>query len=201
MLTPGLPLHWNVGPAFFQPPLHIWLCCKISGTAFQCLDVLQSKDKNLILVQIWWSQDLRIQRAYPQYLEFYIQDGSRGSEPMTDPNDHVLLLLCKCDNLACWQVVTLGVSRDSYTTLLSRVSNTRWIRGSEVTVEISRSLVGLFPRKNHLLLKFSLNWPTALGRFGHRVAMSACLFVCLWHLETPSSGGCGDLMLQKKNLL
>ena len=93
-----------------------------------------------------------MQHTNTQYLEFYIQDGSRGSELMTDPNDHVLLLLCKCDNLACWQVVTLGGSRDSYTTLLSRVLRTRWIRGSEVNVEISRSLVGLFQGKNHLLL-------------------------------------------------
>ena len=102
-----------------------------------------------------------MQRTYTKYLEFYIQDGSRGSELMPDPNDHVLLFLCKCDNLACWQVVFLGFSR-GITTLLSRVSHTRWIRGSEVNVENSRSLVGLFPGKNHLLLKLSLNWPTAL---------------------------------------
>ena len=39
-------------------------------------------------------------------------------------------------------------------------------------------------------------WTGPLGKISHRVAMSVCMFVslivCSWHLETPSSGGCGD---------
>ena len=39
----------------------------------------------------------------------------------------------------------------------------------------------------------TFHWIGPLGRFSHRVAMSVCPSVCLWRLETPSSGGGEDL--------
>ena len=53
-------------------------------------------------------------------LESYGQGGSGGCKVTMVLNDHVLLLLCKCDNLACWQGVSLGGSRDSYITSVYR---------------------------------------------------------------------------------
>ena len=39
-------LHWNVGPAFFQQPWHMWSLLKIARTIFQCMVVLQSRGQN-----------------------------------------------------------------------------------------------------------------------------------------------------------
>ena len=46
---------------------------------------------------------------------------------------------------------------------------------------------------------FSLHQP--LGWFSHRVAVSVCLFVCMYCCETPTSGGRGDLWLKNVFLL
>ena len=62
-------IHWNVGPAFFQQPWHIWSCLKTVRTIFQCMVVLQSKSHILVHVEILWSKDLRMQqKVYPNPL-------------------------------------------------------------------------------------------------------------------------------------
>ena len=55
-----LTIHSKVDLVFFQQSWHIWLCWKVGRTTFQCKLVLQSRGRNFILVEIWWSQDLRV---------------------------------------------------------------------------------------------------------------------------------------------
>ena len=54
-------IHLNVDLVFFQQSWHIWLCWKIARTTFQRMVVLQSRGHNFILVEILWSQDLRVE--------------------------------------------------------------------------------------------------------------------------------------------
>ena len=39
-------IHWNVGPPFYQKPWYMWSCCKIAGTTFHCMVVLQSRGQD-----------------------------------------------------------------------------------------------------------------------------------------------------------
>ena len=64
------PLDWRivlyatVNLVFFQQSLHIWICWKIARTTFQCMVVFQSRGQHFILVEISWSQDLRVELIY-----------------------------------------------------------------------------------------------------------------------------------------
>ena len=66
----------------------------------------------------------------------------------------------------------------------------------KVLVLLSASVVIFF-----VFLMRDFHWIGALGRFSHRSVMSRCLYVCLWRLETPSSGGRGDLCLKGVSLI
>ena len=56
-----ITIHSNVDLLFFQQSWQIWLCWQISRTTFQCMVVLQSRGQNFIIVEILWSQDLRVE--------------------------------------------------------------------------------------------------------------------------------------------
>ena len=62
-----ITIHQNVDLVFFQQSLHILLCWKTTRTTFQCMLVLQSRGQNFILVEIEWSQDLRVEQRYTQF--------------------------------------------------------------------------------------------------------------------------------------
>ena len=69
-----LHLFWTLSPGFennhtlkcwfgiFQQSWHIWICWKIARATFQFMDVLQFREQHFILVEIEWSQDLRVER-------------------------------------------------------------------------------------------------------------------------------------------
>ena len=40
-------IHCHVELVFFQHPRYIWLCWKIVGKTFQCVDVLQSRGQHI----------------------------------------------------------------------------------------------------------------------------------------------------------
>ena len=61
VLSWRITIHSNVDLVFFQQFWHVWLCWKIARTRFQCMVVLQSRRQNFILVQISWSQGLRVE--------------------------------------------------------------------------------------------------------------------------------------------
>ena len=72
--------------------------------------------------------------------------------------------------------------------------NTAWIIGSGLLSQLFvTSCEGLSLLIHCFGRLFSLSMNLPLGRFSNSVAMFVCLFVCVWHLETPSSWGCGDL--------
>ena len=56
-----ITLHVHVDMVFLQQSWHILVCWKIARTQFQCMVVLQSREQHFILVEIWWSQDLRVE--------------------------------------------------------------------------------------------------------------------------------------------
>ena len=57
----GITIHSNIDLVFFQKSWRIWLCWKIAWTTLQCMVILQSRGRNFILVEISWSQDLRVE--------------------------------------------------------------------------------------------------------------------------------------------
>ena len=59
-----ITIHSKVVLEFFQQCWHIWICWKIARTTFQGMVVLQSRGQNVILVEIEWSQDLRVEHMY-----------------------------------------------------------------------------------------------------------------------------------------
>ena len=80
-----LHLFWTFSPGFennhtfkcwsgiFQQYLHIMLCWKIARTTFQCKLVLQSRGQHVILVEILWSHDLRVELN--QFIQWYLNGG------------------------------------------------------------------------------------------------------------------------------
>ena len=54
----------NVDLVFFLPTWYLLLCWKITRTTFQCMVVFQSRGQNVILVEIEWSHDLRVEHMY-----------------------------------------------------------------------------------------------------------------------------------------
>ena len=53
--------------AFFQQYGYLLLCLKIARTTFQFMAVLKSRGQHFILVEIWWGQDLRLERKPKLY--------------------------------------------------------------------------------------------------------------------------------------
>ena len=58
-----ITIHSSVDLVIFQQSWHICLCWKITRTTFQCMVVPQFRGQKFILVEIWWSQDLRVEHT------------------------------------------------------------------------------------------------------------------------------------------
>ena len=62
-LDSRITINVHVDMVFLQQSWHISLCWKIARITFQCMVILQSRGQNFIFVEIWWSQDLRVEHT------------------------------------------------------------------------------------------------------------------------------------------
>ena len=85
-----ITIHSNVHLVFFQQSWHIWLCWKIAKTIFKFMVVLQSRGHHFILVEIYWSQDLRVEHNRVPFNQrgFFFPIWSTGNSDweLPDPN-------------------------------------------------------------------------------------------------------------------
>ena len=95
-------INWNVEIVFFQHPWYIWLCWKIVGTTFQCLNLLQSRGQHISRGKFKWSQDLRMELKQQVSITetiFFPNFGSSNTQQSLKKGSLIEQVFCHQQNL------------------------------------------------------------------------------------------------------